>query len=60
MNFPLNKNFPFFPPAKLFQAGEPRGTAVREEDMCLVCLAAAAVLLTHIAFQGGIKPCWLS
>jgi len=51
-------NFPFFPPAELFQAGEQRGMAVREEDRCLLCLAAAAVTFTHIAYQGGIKPCW--
>jgi len=53
-------NFPFFPPAELFQAGEQRGMAVREEDRCLLCLAAAAVLCTHMAYQGGIKPCRLS
>jgi len=48
------------PIAKLPQAGEQRGTAVREEDRLLLRLAAAAVLFTHIAFQGGVKSCRLS
>ena len=46
--------------AKLLQAGKQRGTAVREEDKLLLRLAAAAVLFTHIAFQGGVKSCRLS
>jgi len=48
------------PIAKFLQAGEQRGTAVREEDRLLLCLALAAVLFTHIAFQGGVKSCRLS
>ena len=57
--FQKNK-IPIFFPAKLVQAGEQCGTAVREENRCLLCLATAAVLLTHIVFQGGVKPCRLS
>ena len=42
------------PAAKLLQAG----SVLREEDGWLL-LAAAAVLLTLVASQGGIEPSWL-
>jgi len=34
---------------------EQRGTAVREEDRLLLCLAAAAMLFTHIAFPVALN-----
>ena len=39
------------PVAKLLLAGEQRGTALREEDRCLLHLPAAAVQMTDWVFQ---------
>jgi len=39
--------------AKLLQAGEQRGTALREEDGCLLRLAAAALQVSHWTFEIG-------
>ena len=47
------------PAEKLLQAGEQRGSVLREEDGLILLLAAAAVLLTLIASQSDIEPSWL-
>ena len=43
------------PVAKLVQADEQRGTALREEDGCLLCVSAAAMQMAHGAFQSCSK-----